>query len=131
MSKLKFEVTKFTIVGVYNAVFTFVIFFSLYKLFKINYLIAFSLSWVLGVIFSYTLNFLWVFKPELRLQFKSRFIKYFLAYLMSFLLNLFLLNYIVEFTCFDPFYVQITLIPLIVVINFTVSKFWSLRSKNI
>jgi putative flippase GtrA len=130
ISKLKYEVIRFTLVGMFNAGLTFVTYFLLLKIFKINYLIALIISWVLGVVFSYILNFSWVFKPEQRMQFKERFIKYFSAYLISFALNLFALTYIVEYIGFDPFYVQTALIPLIVIINFATSKFWSLRPKN-
>ena len=42
-------------------------------------------------------------------------------------LNMLLLSYIVEHTGFDPFYVQMALIPLIVIFNFFTAKYWSLR----
>lgn len=130
MSKLKIEVKKFTIVGLANTGLTFIIFFLLLKVFNVNYIIALTITWVAGIIFSYLLNFSWVFKPEHRLQFKERFVKYFLSYLLSFSLNIFALNYIVEHTGFDPFYVQTALIPFIVIFNFITSKFWSLRPMN-
>jgi putative flippase GtrA len=130
MSKLKYEVTMFTFVGTINAGLTFVIFYFLLRIFNINYLISFTVSWVIGVVNSYILNYLWVFKPEQRLEFKERFAKYFLAQLLSFALNLFALRNIVEHSSFDPFYVQTALIPIIVVFNFATSKFWSLRSVN-
>ena len=129
-SNLKNEVTKFTVVGLFNAVLTFVVFFSLLQLLNINYLISFSVSWGTGVIFSYILNYLWVFKPEHRLQFKRRFIKYFFAYLISFFFNLVALGGIVETTKLNPFLVQCALIPFIVALNFTTSKFWSLRPND-
>lgn len=127
MSKLKIEITKFTFVGIINTLLTFVIFFLLLKIFKINYLVSLSVTWFIGIVFSYIFNSLWVFKPEQRLQFKNRFAKYLLAYLASFGLNYIALKYLVENTSFDPFYVQTALIPFIVVFNFLTSKFWSLR----
>lgn len=127
MSKIKIEFTKFTLVGILNFALTFVIFLLLLKSFNLNYLFALTITWIIGIIFSYSLNFLWVFKPEEKIQFKDRAAKYFFAGLMSFALNLFTLKYIVEHTGFDPFYVQGVLIPVIVFLNFLTSKFWSLR----
>ena len=40
------------------------------------------------------------------------------------------LGYIVEHTDFDPFYVQLALIPFIVVFNFSTAKYWSLRPSS-
>lgn len=128
IQKMKIEVTKFTLVGAVNFVLTFVVFFFLVKIIKVNYLISLTVAWIIGILFSYIFNFVWVFKPEQRLQFKDRFIKYFAASLISFALNLLILDYIVEHSGFDPFYVQTALIPFIVIFNFTTAKFWSLRT---
>ena len=130
MSKLKLEITKFTIVGAINFVLTFVMFFTLVKIIEVNYLVSLVVASAVGVVFTYIFNFVWVFKPEQKLLFRERFIKYFLASLLSIALNLLILKYIVERTGFDPFYVQIALIPLIVIFNFATAKFWSLRSVN-
>ena len=121
------ETTKFIIVGGANFVLTFVIFFALFKILHINYLVALSASWAVGILFSYVLNFTWVFKPEERVQFKARLAKYFLASLVSLLLNLLTLRWLVGLTGYDPFWVQCALMPLIVVFNFSTAKFWSLR----
>jgi len=37
------------------------------------------------------------------------------------------LSFIVESGSYDPFYVQVALIPFIVIFNFSTAKFWSLR----
>ena len=127
MSKLKLEITKFTIVGAINFVLTFVMFFTLVKIIEVNYLVSLVVASAVGVVFTYIFNFVWVFKPEQKLLFRERFIKYFLASLLSIALNVLILKYIVERTGFDPFYVQIALIPLIVIFNFSSAKYWSLR----
>jgi len=127
MPKFLVELSKFTIVGIINTALTTVIFLLLLRLFKINYLSALTCTWTFGILFSYVLNYLWVFKPEERIQFRDRFVKYSAANLLTFGLNFLALRYIVEHSGFDPFYVQITLIPAIFVINFSSSKFWSLR----
>ena len=130
MSKLKLEITKFTIVGAINFVLTFVMFFTLVKIIEVNYLVSLVVASAVGVVFTYIFNFVWVFKPEQKLLFRERFIKYFLASLLSIALNVLILKYIVERTGFDPFYVQIALIPLIVIFNFSSAKYWSLRPVN-
>jgi putative flippase GtrA len=100
------------------------------KVLWINYMLSIVAAWFAGLIFSYVLNFSWVFKPEEQLQFKARFIKFILASTLSIALNVLVLGYIVEHTNFDPFYVQIVLIPFIVVFNFSTAKYWSLRHSS-
>ena len=128
-SRLRIELTKFTIVGLINSALTFIIFFILLKIVKINYLVSLSITWFVGILFSYIFNYVWVFKPEQKLQFKTRFAKYLTAYLTSFLINFLLITAIVESSNIDPFYVQTGLLPAIVAFNFLTSKFWSLKNK--
>jgi putative flippase GtrA len=126
MHKLKIEVTKFTLVGAANFLLTFIVFTTMLKVMSLKYLFSLVAAWVVGLCFSYALNFSWVFKPEQKIQFKDRFPRYFLVSAVSIALNMLLLSYIVEHTGFDPFYVQMALIPLIVIFNFSTAKYWSL-----
>jgi putative flippase GtrA len=130
MHRLKIEFSKFTVVGAVNFVFTLVLFYLLVKVFRVNYLIALMVVSLLGMILTYSLNHVWVFKPEQKLVFKGRLLKYIFAGFLSVSLNVFVLGYIVEHTDFDPFYVQIALIPFIVAVNFTTAKYWSLRPSS-
>ena len=130
MHKLKIEATKFTLVGAANFVLTFVVFAAMLKVLRVNYLLSLVVAWVVGMIFSYVLNFAWVFKPEQQIQFRARFLRFFLASALLITLNVLVLSYIVEHTDFDPFYVQIALIPFIVVFNFSAAKYWSLRRSS-
>ena len=127
MHILKAEATKFTLVGAANFIITFSVFTIMLKLLWINYLLSIVAAWVVGLLFSYVLNFSWVFKPEEHIQFKVRFIKFILASVLSIAINVLVLGCIVEHTDFDPFYVQTALIPFIVVFNFSTAKYWSLR----
>lgn len=129
MHKFKIEVTKFTLVGAANFALTFIVFTSMLKVLMANYLLSLVAAWVVGMLFSYTLNFAWVFKPEQKIQFRARFVRFFLASALSISLNMLALSYTVERTSFDPFYVQIALIPFVVIFNFLTAKFWSLRSQ--
>lgn len=127
MHQFKIEVTKFTLVGAANFVLTLIVFTAMLKLFAVNYLLSLVAAWVIGMIFSYILNFAWVFRPEEKIKFKARFGKFFFASVVSIVLNMLALNYIVERTHFDPFYLQMALMPFIVIFNFATAKFWSLK----
>ena len=128
MQKLKNEAAKFTIVGAVNFALTFIIFTTMLKVLGVNYLFSLLVAWIVGIFFSYMLNFSWVFKPEPTIRFKSRLSKFIMASVLSISLNILALRYFVEVADYDPFYVQLALIPLIVIFNFLTAKFWSLRS---
>lgn len=128
--KFKIEVTKFTLVGAANFVLTLAVFTAMLKVLEVNYLLSLAAAWVVGMFFSYVLNFAWVFKPEQKVQFKARFVKFFLASALSIVLNMLVLRYLVQRTAFDPFYVQMALIPIIVILNFSTAKYWSLRAQS-
>lgn len=131
MHNFRIEATKFTIVGTINFALTLIVFTAMLKVLGVNYLLSLVVAWVAGMLFSYVLNFAWVFKPEQKIQFKARFFRYFLASVLSISLNMLILRSIVERTYFDPFYVQMALIPFIVIFNFATAKFWSLRPKKL
>ena len=124
---IKDEAMKFTIVGAINFVLTLAVFSTMMKVFFVNYSVSLATAWVAGMVFSYILNFFWVFKLDQRNQFKARFPKFFAASLLSICLNLVVLNLIAERVSLDPFFVQLNLIPFIVVFNFSTAKYWSLR----
>jgi putative flippase GtrA len=124
------EVTRFTLVGAANFVLTLVVFTVMLKALAANYLLSLWVAWIVGILFSYVMNFSWVFRPEQKIQFRARFLKFFLASLLSVTLNMLALGCIVERTHWDPFYVQMALIPPIVAFNFLTAKFWSLRASR-
>jgi putative flippase GtrA len=130
MKKIKVELTKFALIGAVNFLLTFTVFTVMLKKFSVNYLLSLGIAWIAGLFFSYILNFSWVFKPEEKIQFKTRFLRYLVASAVSITLNMLLLQQIFELTKFDPFYIQLALIPLIVIFNFTTAKFWSLRQPS-
>jgi putative flippase GtrA len=130
MHKFKIEITKFTLVGAANFALTFIIFTVMLKTMGVNYLLSLLAAWVVGMFFSYILNFVWVFRPEQEIRFKARFVRFFLAGFLSVMVNMLALSYIAEHTGLDPFYIQIALIPFVVVINFSSAKYWSLRPSS-
>jgi len=124
IQKNNIEAAKFTLVGAANFVVTFIVFTTMLKILEVNFLLPLSAAWVVGTFFSYVFNFVLIFKPEQKTQFKVRF---FLAGLISISLNMLLLKYIVEHSSFAAFYIQTALVPFIVILNFGTAKFRSMR----
>lgn len=127
---LNLEFSKFTLVGGVNFVFTFALFYLCVRILNINPLVSLVVVSLLGMVLTYYLNHSWVFKPGDKFDFKARFFKYLFSGFLSIGLNVLALHIIVSETGFDPFYVQIVLVPFIVVFNFSTAKFWSLSQKN-
>lgn len=130
ITKIKVEATKFMVVGATYFVLTFCVFTVMLKIFELNYVLSLISSWIVGMIYSYILNYVWVFKPEDKFQFRDRFVRYFFASGVSIALNIVALSSIVESTGAAPFYVQTALIPFIVIFNYSTAKFWSLASSR-
>ncbi len=118
---------KFLIVGGVNFFFTLTLFIFFLRVIGFHYVLALVLASALGVIFTYTLNYVWVFLPSERLQFRERLPRYALANGVSIGLNAMLLPITVSSTGFDPFWAQFFLIPFIIVFNFATARFWSLK----
>ncbi len=126
-ARWKVEFAKYLLVGGLNAGFTFLLFVSALYLLKWHYLISLAFASGMGFVLTYALNYVWVFKPESRLRFQGRFVKYVLTNAVTLVANLVLLYYFVETTGVDPFYMQVILMGVIVVFNFSAAKFWSLK----
>jgi putative flippase GtrA len=128
IQEVKVEATKFTLVGAANSVLTFVVFTVLLKAFSLHYLLALFVAWLVGMTFSYALNSAWVFRTGGKFAPGTRYFKFLLAGAVSLGLNLLVLRFLVERTGWDPFYVQLGLVPFIVGFNFSTAKYWSLRA---
>jgi putative flippase GtrA len=127
MRKFNIQAARFALVGMANFGLTFIVFTVMLKVLRANYLLSLLAAWVVGMLFSYILNFAWVFKPEKRIEFRVRFLKFALAGMLSIALNMAVLNWLVRLTAFDPFWIQVALVPFIVIFNFATAKYWSLR----
>lgn len=122
---------KYVIVGTSNAAFTLAVYLLFLKVLRLDYILSFSLSWLLGVFFTYVINFLWVFKPDQKLEFKKRLWKYVAVYACSYAVNVLLLRLVVEKFAVDPLYAQLILIPLVIVVNYFGMKYWALSKGDI
>lgn len=119
---------RFLVVGGANFVVTLAVFYGMLQYTGSHYLLSLVCAWATGMVFSYVLNFTWVFRPQERLAFKRRFAQYCAAGGASLLLNMLALHLLVRMTQHDPFLLQFWLIPLVVLFNYATAKFWSLRT---
>ncbi|MCF8296007.1 MAG: GtrA family protein [Saprospiraceae bacterium] len=113
--------------GLINLVFTFAIYWLLLKVILVHYNIALTVSWAMGVVLTYVINFSWVFKPEEKLEFRKRLWKYVTIYIISYGMNILVLDFLVKSMEYDPLFLQFVIIPLIVLINFTGIKYWVMK----
>ena len=127
----KDEAKRFIFVGGGNFLLTFLVFTSMMKLLSASYTLSLVTAFIIGNVFTYLLNFFWVFKIDQRKLFKSRFPKYLAANSLSLIINLAALDYFAKRTTLDPFYIQFLLVPFVVVFNFSTAKFWSLRTHGV
>jgi putative flippase GtrA len=118
---------KYVLVGLVNAALSTLVYLFCLRILTMHYLWAFSISWLFGILLTYVINFLLVFKPDEKLEFRKRLPKYFIVYCLSYTLNLLLLKILVSTTQADPFYLQFLILPLVIVINFTGFKYWALK----
>ena len=121
------QFNKYLVVGTLNFLLTVGGFFLLLKILNINYVISFTITWLIGLIFTYVLNFLWVFKTSEKIEFKKKLLKYFIVYVISYSVNIIILKILVSKYGFDPFFIQFAIIPLVIIINFFGFKYWSLK----
>lgn len=121
------QVIKYGLVGGLNFLLSLLLFLYFLDILLVRYEIAFTLTWVFGILLTYVINFLWVFKPTDKLEFKKHFPKYFAVYLSSFIVNIGLLKWIVDQYNYDPFWSQFGILPIVIFINFFGFKYWGLK----
>lgn len=121
------EFLRYLVTGGLNALLTFLIFVAgLYAL-HIHYLLALIVAFLAGNVFTYILNFIWVFRPETEFAFRRRFFKYLLPNIGTFSVNLAALYILVDYWGGDPFLCQIVLMIVVVATNFLFAKYWAFR----
>lgn len=124
------QFSKYLVVGGSNFFLNLFIYVGLIWVFDAHYLVALTAAWLAGIVFTYAVNFLWVFKPEESLVFRRRFPRYFIIYLSTYLLNMVVLDYFVKRVALDPLYIQLMIMPFVVVLNFVGSKFISFNKDS-
>ena len=108
---------KYIIGGVFNTLITYLVY--IFLLIFSSYLIAFTASFLLGIIFSYFINSRLVF--ERNLDFKGALV-YPIFYLFYYILNFGFLYFFVEVASFPEEIGPILVLPIIVPIMFIINK---------
>ena len=121
---------RFSAVGAANFVLTFLVFTLALVTFRLDYVVSLVAAWVVGMIFMYVTNFVWVFRLQEPLTFDGRFLKFILVGLISITANVLALRYMVEDIGIRPFLAQCLLIPAVAVFNFIASKFFALQART-
>ena len=94
LKKTILEFSKYGVVGLLNFLTSILIYYFLINVIKLRYEISFSLIWIYSILFTYLINFAWVFKPGEKFIFKKYFVKYIVVYFISYLANIFSLKLI-------------------------------------
>jgi putative flippase GtrA len=124
------EMAKYLVTGGMNAVLTCIVYVAGLYVLHVHYLAALIAAFLVGVVFTYVVNFVWVFRPESTLSFRRRFVQYVASNAGTFIANLAALYYLVDVAGQDPFLSQVALMFVIVAANFLLAKHWSLRKAS-
>lgn len=124
---MRLEFIRFLIVGGANFFLTLSIFYLLVELLSVHYVVSLFLVSIIGWIFTYVFNFVWTFRPEVRLTFGARLVKYVATGFVSVSANAIALHALVTWTAIPAFQVQLWLVPFVIAVNFLAAKFWSLN----
>jgi putative flippase GtrA len=117
------EVLLWAIGGAINTVVTYGLYLALYRVF--SYRVAFTASYIIGIVFAYFYNSLVAFKSPLSLK---KFLQFPLVYLVQYVLSIGLLEVMVQFlgvsTTIAPIFIFIIVTP----VTYLLSK-WILKGK--
>ena len=120
--KVFFEFLRFFICGGINTVATFICYSALLIIFP--YLIAYSLSYALGIIVAYVLNARFVFKKKFEW---SNFIRFPFVYIIQYIFGLLMLWFLVDLVGLDRQYSILLVIVFSIPLTFILSRIVFLR----
>jgi len=139
LSLIKFKIEiRFLLVGAWNTLFGYAIFFIFLNLFK-NFFGLERSAYVLGITFSHIFGIVNSFFFHKFITFRSKekgkeafkeFLKFFNSYLLTFLINLVLIFFLVELILLDPVYAGAISIPICVVVTFFLLSNYSFKKNN-
>lgn len=111
------EVFRFIVVGAVNTIITYLIYLFFLSYFSYNF--SYTLSFVLGILISYTLNTHFVFKEKWAWK---KLIQFPLVYIVQYLASLILLSILIESLSIDARFAPLAVIMLVLPITFVISK---------
>ncbi len=122
--------TRFLLFGAWNTVWTFGLYAFLLVACELNYLLALSITWMIGLAVSYVANFLWVFRTDSRLRIRINFRRYLILLGSTFVMNLMLLSLLTDVAQVRPLLAQFIVLPAIVLMNFWGGRLWAFRAQE-
>jgi putative flippase GtrA len=120
---IKNELARFVFAGILNTLLTLAVFIGAIFL-GVPYIVANVISWVIGILFSYSLNTIFVFDKIHSIQ---RLLWFFSTYVVSFLVSTLMLIVFIESYQMNPISAQFIALPLIVLFNYMLSKYLIFR----
>jgi len=109
--------SRFVVVGAVNTLLSYVIYIAALQI--SSYQVAYSAAYFLGILISYYLNTVFVFKCSLSL---GKAFKYPVVYIVQYLLGIFLLIVLVEWLDVDVHFAPIAVIVLTIPVTYYLSR---------
>ena len=119
------EFIQFGIVGCSNTIISLVIYYGLIAI-NINYIIAYSIGFIISVLNSYYWNNKYVFKNK-KNNVKSKLLKSYIAYGATFLLSNGLLYLQVDILHLSELIAPLISLCITIPLNFLLNKYWTFK----
>jgi putative flippase GtrA len=118
MNRLPTEFFRFLLVGTLNTFLSYLLYLVLLSF--LSYLPAYTITYLVGIILSYFLNVLFVFKYRLSI---TTFFKYPIVYIIQYLIGVSMLWALVDNVAMSPEFAMISVIVVTIPITFITSRF--------
>jgi putative flippase GtrA len=114
---------KYSIVGVSNALIGFGTMFLLFNFFKVNYLVANTAGYILGLINSFIWNKKWTFQSGN--HYSKEIVRFILVFIMSYVSNLVFLIILVEMLNVNQNISFVLSSVIYIAVGFTANRLWT------
>ena len=124
------KLIKFAMVGCSNALINLAIYYLLHGLLKVNYLIAYTIGFLVSVCNAFYWNNGYVFKDKRESNPIAAFIKLVMSYGASFLLSVLLMGIMVELLRIPTIIAPILKMAVTIPLNFIMNKVWVFKDRR-
>lgn len=116
------KLVAYGISGVITTIISFVSFKIFLDVIKMQYILAFSLSWILAVTFAYfsTRKRVYASKANNKKEKTNEYLRFIIGRVITYVINLVLLMVAVEIFKFDEFYSNVVITILVIILNYFV-----------
>ena len=119
---------KFCLIGLEKTILTYIIFLILFYFFRVNYMIAAAIGFIIGVLFGFIFDKTYTFNSKRKSA--TTLPKYFLVYLFTLGFNLVFLRILVETRGINPIISNLISQPFIVLVNFLGTKIFVFKNRT-